>query len=216
MALAALVLYAAAHAALLAWSFAFAGTRTARTWIPRALLTGMIYDNGVLLLGNAGVGSAWYAAASTGRFVLHAALLPLLIPYALSALRAGAVPLAHRRGFVAFCWLVTSAAWGYGFLLDVGRLELVPQEVFGHLRLTSASALPPLGTIAVNLLLIPMAFMLRRRAGSPFLLAGALFILLCNGAVGGQPLGYLAGNGAEVLFMFCVLSAERSLIRRSP
>ena len=210
LAIVALVACSAAHATLLGWSFALAGGDAPRLWIPRLLLAGMIYDNLVLTLGNAGVGSAWYAAASSGRFVLHAALLPLLVPYALAALRAAAVPLAQRGWFVAGCWLVAMTAWGYGFLHDVGRLELAVEEVFGHLRLANSAPLPPLGTIAVNLLLVVLAFALWRHARRPLLLVGALFILLVNAAVGARPWGYLAGNGAEVVFMLCLLVAEQT------
>ncbi len=176
----------------------------------------MVYDNVVLTLGNVGVGSSWYAAASTGRFVLHAALLPLLIPYALSALRVSGAPIAKRRGFVALCALVAVAAWCYGFWQDVLKLELAAAEVFGHFRLSSTAALPPLGTIGVNLVLIALAFMLWRSARWPLLLAGALLILLANGATGGQSWGYLVGNAMEIAFMLCLYSTERFLLRRSP
>ena len=207
-----LVGYLAAHLALLAWSCRLDGPPSLRLVILRLLLAGMIYDNLMLTLGNAGVGSAWYAAASSGRFVLHAILLPLLIPFALSALRACAVPIAERRGLVLACWAVAAAAWAYGLWFDVGGLALTPAEALGHLRLTSAAALPPLGTIAVNLLLALLAYLLWRSADWPLLLIASLLMLLLNGAVGGRDWGYLAGNGAEVAFMLCLLLTERFVI----
>ena len=210
LAIAAVAAFAIAHLALLGWSFVFAGGDAPRLWIPRLLLVGMIYDNLVLTLGNIGVGSAWYAVASSGRFVLHAALLPLLIPYALAVLRGTNVPPVERGWFVAGCWLLALGAWSYGLWHDVGNLTLETVDVFGHLRLASTVALPPLGTIAVNLLLVVLAFVLWRHGGRPLLLAGALFILLVNAAVGAQPWGYLVGNGAEVVFMLCLLAAERT------
>ena len=211
---AAFIAFAATHLAFLGWSFNFTRTASARLWILRFILAGMIYDNLMLTLGNIGVGSAWYAEASTGRFVLHAAALPLLIPFTLSAMRASAIPVANQPVFTAFCWLVAIAAWCYGFWFDVGQLELAPADVFGHQRLTSLADLPPLGTIAVNLLLIPLGLILWRRTGWPLLFGGALFILLVNGAAATQPWGYLAGNGAEVAFILCLLLTERFLIRR--
>ena len=211
---AAFAAFAATHLALLGWSFNFAHSASHRLWILRFILAGMIYDNLMLALGNIGVGASWYAEASKGRFVLHAAALPLLVPFALSAMKAAAIPVANRTGFTVCCWLVAVAAWGYGFLVDVGQHELAPVEVFGHLRLTSLSALPPLGTIAVNLLLIPLGIILWRRTGWPLLFGAALFILLVNGAAAAQPWSYLAGNGAEVVFVLCLLLTERFLIRR--
>ncbi len=211
----ALALYAAIHICLLAWSLSFQGRASPRLWILRLLLTGMIYDNLVLALGGNAIGSAWYAAATQGRFVLHAALLPLLIPFALSALRACAIPLADKRLFAVCCWLVAATAWWYGFWQDVGQLELVPRTVLGHPRLTSVSGLPPLGTIAVNLSLVPLAFILWRRTGWAPLLLGTLFILLLNGSVGSRPWGFLAGNGAELVFVLSLLLTERFLMQRT-
>ncbi len=207
---------AGAQLALLGWSFKIVHHASARLWMLRVIITGMIYDNLMLSLGNLGVGSAWYLGASAGRFVLHAALLPLLIPFALSALRRSAVLVANRRDFTAFCWIVAIIAWCYGFWFDVGQLELIPTEVLGHTRLTSLSELPPLGTIAVNLLLILAGVILWQRTGWPGLFAGALCILLVNMSVGSQPWGYLASNGAEVVFVFSLLLTERFLARKHP
>ena len=204
-----------AHLALLAWSLRFDSPASSRLWILRLMLAGMIYDNLMLALGNAGVGSSWYVSATASRFLLHALLLPLLIPFALSAMRACAIPIAGRRGFVLGCWAIAAAAWWYGFAYDVGGLALTPQEVLGHHRLTSAAALPPLGTITVNLALLPMAYLIWRRAGWPLFFGAALFILLLNGSTGGRSWGYLAGNGAEVVFVYCLLLTERYVIKRS-
>ena len=201
------------HLGFLAWSFAFPRPASARLWFLRLMLFGMAYDNLVLALGNVGAGASWYAAASHARFALHAAILPLLIPFALSAMRACAIPFAGRRGVAACCWLVVAAAWSYGLWQDLGGLELKPREVFGHLRLASADALPPLATIGANLLAMLCAFFVWRRAGwSPFFL-GSLFIFLVNGATGGLPWSILAGNGAEVAFALCLLLTERFLLR---
>ncbi len=208
------IAFAAAQLALLGWSFRIAHPASPRLWMLRFILLGMIYDNLMLTLGKVGLGNSWYFGASFGRFVLHAAALPLLIPFALSALRAAAVPIASQREFTSCCWLVAIFAWCYGLWFDVGQLELVRVEVFGHGRLTSLSEIPPLGTIAVNLLLIPLGFILWRRTGWPGLFGGALFVLLVNLAAGGQPWGYLAGNGAEVIFALSLLFTERFLNRR--
>ena len=82
------------------------------------------------------------------------------------ARRRGVHPVGERRGRGRALGLFAGNAWrwcscsppgGYGLWHDVGGLELVVVEVFGHSRLTSVSDLPPFGTIAVNLLLIPLA-----------------------------------------------------------
>lgn len=230
MVVAILSTYLVMHLALLGWSFTFVRPASPRLWILRLLLGGMVYDNLTLLLGGmiydnltptggdlAIVSpwyltfSIWYSTASIWRFVLHAALLPLLVPFALSALRASGAPIARRPWFVAGCWLIALGAWCYGFWYDLGGLAL--QTVLGHQRYVAFSALPPFGTIAVNLLLIPLAFILWRRSGWYLMLFGALFILLVNGALGSQPWGFIAGNGAEVVFILCLLLTERFLVR---
>ena len=195
------------------WSFAWGAPATARLWILRLLLFGMVWDNLMLALGNIGVGSPWYAAASELRFVLHALVLPLLIPFAVSVMRASGITYAARPWFAVCCWLCAGAAWWYGLWHDVCGLQLTAQEVQGHMRLTSASAAPPWGTIGVNFLLLAMGWAVWRRSGWSLLLFGALFILLLSGGVGGQPWGYVAGNGGELLFVLCLLLTERFVLR---
>lgn len=202
--------------AFLFWSFTWPWPASARLWILRLLLVGMIWDNLMLALGNIGVGSAWYAAASHWRFVLHAVLLPLLIPFAGAVMRTVGVAIAQRPWLPVFCWLCAGAACGYGLGHDVWGLQLAAEQVFGHARLTSVAAAPPWGTIAVNVLLLFMGWLVWRRAGWPLLLLGALFILLLNGALGAQPWGYVAGNGAEVAFILCLLLTERFVRRGGP
>jgi hypothetical protein len=210
----ALSVYFLVHCTLLAWTFSFGGPTSARLWFLRVMLLGMAYDNLVLMLGNLGVGSNWYLIANYPRFLLHAAVLPFLTLFALSAMRVCELPLAARAGFRRFCWLFTFVALGYGLWHEVWLLGLEPTEVMGHLRLVSVSDQPPYATIATNLLILPMALGLWRRAHWPVFFLAALFILVVNGGSGGQPWGFLAGNGAEVIFICCLLITERFLLRR--
>ena len=202
-----------AQLGLLAWSFRFPKPESLRPWLLRLLLLSMAYDNLVLALGGVGGVSSWYAGATWLRFALHALVLPLLIPFALSAMRVCGAPLARRRSFAVFCWLCVGAAWCYGLGHDLLGLELAPKEVLGHARLASVSAQPPLATIAVNLLFLGLAASVWRRAGWSAAFLGGLFILVVNGAVGARPWGLLAGNGAELAFVFSLLLPERFLGR---
>jgi hypothetical protein len=52
-------------------------------------------------------------------------------------------------------------------------------------------------------------------AGWRWFFLGVLFIFLLNGATGSRPWGFISGNGAEVIFICCLLLTERFLIRRS-
>ena len=202
----------------LAWSFALARPvsphpASPRLWFLRLMLFGMAYDNLALALGNLGVGALWYEAISYPRFLLHALILPLLVPFALSAMRVCAIPIARRRWFAIGCWLLAAIAWCYGLWQDVGGLELRAETALGHARLTSASDIPPLATIAVNLAVLALSFVIWRRAGWSLFFLGCLFILLVNGATATLPWGLLAGNGAEAVFILCLLLTERFLLR---
>jgi hypothetical protein len=201
------------HLTFLAWSFTFTDRPSLRLWFLRVMLFGMAYDNLILALGNIGVGMDWYIAANYPRYILHAAVLPFLTLFSLSAMQICEVPLARKQGFIQFCWAFTAVAWMYGVWHEVLLQELVPVEVMDHLRLVSASKMPPLATIATNILILPMAFMLWRRTGWYLFFAGTLFIFLLNGSTGSQPWGFIAGNGAEVIFICCLLITERFLIR---
>ena len=94
---------------------------------------------------------------------------------------------------------------------DVFTLELGQKETMGHLRLSSLSSIPPVATILSNIIMLPMAFAVWRRAGWPWFFLGGLFIFLVNGATGALPWGLFAGNGAEVVFVFSLLATERYL-----
>ncbi len=211
----ALSVYFLIHLGFLAWSFTFEGRAGWRLWFLRIMLAGMAYDNLLLMLGNLGVGSEWYVSANYPRYVLHAGVLPFLTLFTLSGMQATGVALAGQRWFINFCWLFTFAAWTYGMWHEVLLLQLEPTSFLDHNRLVSTSDLPPIATIATNVLILPMALAVWRHAGWPWFFLGSLFIFLLNGATGAQPWGFIAGNGAEVIFICCLLLSER-FFRRQP
>jgi len=214
----ALALYLCCHLGLLAWSLRREGAwgrGSPRLWFLRLLLVGMAYDNAILLLGDVGVGADWYRWLNVPRYVLHAGLLPFLTIFALSTLQVGGVRAARQRGVIALCWILTGVALVYGLWHEVFLLRLEPSEVAGHTRLVSARRSPPYATIATNLLILPMALALWRRAGVPHFFLGSLLIFLLNGGAAGQPWGFVAGNGVEVVFIACLLTTERELVSRA-
>ncbi len=209
----ALSVYFLIHLAFLAWSFTFEGKTSMRLWFLRILLIGMCYDNLVLLLGDISVGTQWYVVANYPRYILHAGMLPFLTLFTLSVAQHSRVAFAHNAMFIRFCWAFTALAWVYGMWHDVLLLELEPVQVLDHIRLASVATIPPLATIATNVLVLPIALAIWRRAGWPLFFFGSLFIFLLNGMTGSHPWGYIAGNGAEVIFICCLLLTERFVIR---
>jgi len=208
-----LTIYLLVHAGLFVWSFSFGVPASPRLWLLRLMLLGMAYDNLILAIGPVGVGAQWYEWANYPRYVLHAGLLPFLTLFALSAMRVRGVAVAADRVFVGFCYSFTALAVVYGMWREVLLLELEPERLFDHARLVSVSAIPPLATIATNILILPMAFALWRKSGWWPFFAAALFIFLVNGITGSRAWGFIAGNGAEVVFICCLLITERFLLR---
>lgn len=195
--------------ALLCWTFVYGGTGSARLWLLRLLLTGMCYDNVMQGLGNWFMDAPWYEGANVMRFVLHTTVLPFLTIFALAIMGDAGVVLARKPGFVAFCWLFTLLALGWGFYHEVLMLELGPKPAMGVMKLGSLSGVPPIATIATNLLVLPMAAAVWRVGGWPWFFLGALFIFVVNGATGSQPWGFISGNFAELVFIASLLLTER-------
>ena len=210
----ALSVYLLLHLGFIAWTFTFDGRASARLWFLRIMLFGMAYDNLILILGNTGVGTDWYVAANYPRYILHAGVLPFLTIFTLSGMQVSGVELARRRWFINFCWLFTAAAWTYGMWHEVLLLQLEPAQFLDHKRLVRVSRIPPLATIATNVLILPMALAIWHRAGWPWFFLGALFIFLLNGGTGSRPWGFISGNGAEVIFICCLLLSERFFIKQ--
>jgi len=203
-----LLLFAAVHLALLAWTFRDRDFAAPRLWLLRLLLLGMFYDNLVQGVGNWFIDEAWYAPANLPRFILHASVLPFLTLFGLSVMRSAGVTVASNRGFIAFCWLFTGCALAWGLYHEVVLLELGPKSALGVAKLGSLSSVPPVATILTNILVLPMAAAVWRVAGWPWFFLGGLFIFVLNGATGAQSWGFLVGNFAEVVFIVSLLQTH--------
>ena len=204
-----LLCFAGIHIGLLVWSFNWRSAYPWRQWFLRIMLLGTLYDNVVVAMAPAWLGSAGYEVANIPRFFIHAAVIPFLALFALSVMGSAGVKLAFNRLFRAFGCLFVLAALCFGLWHEVWLLELAPKTDLGFTRLSSAATLPPLATIFSNLLVLPMAALVWRQSGWSWFFLGALFIFLVNGAGASQPWGFLAGNGAECLFLLCLLATER-------
>ncbi|MEE2002944.1 hypothetical protein QWY20_15915 [Alkalimonas sp. MEB108] len=207
--------YLLVHLALLTLSFRWqlAGPRT---WLIRAILIGVIYDNAMLLL------SSWYGAAdwltplNYPRWWLHGLLLPLLSLYMLSLLRQSGVAMAFKGWFSAIFVVITVLCLSYGIWYDIVQLQLTsrlfedPNGFFHSMeRFNALNGTPPLGTIFTNLFILPFTVVVWRKSGWPWLFAGTLTIFLINGASAPLAYGFLLGNFAEILFLLALLKTEQ-------
>jgi hypothetical protein len=175
----------------------------------RFLLFGMFYATWIQGVGNGYIDASWYEAANIPRFVLHVCVLPFLTIFALATMRAAGVGVAQTLPLTVFCWIFTAAALAWGFYHEVMQLQLAPKPALGVMKLGSVSSLPPIATIATNILILPMAAAIWKVSGWKWFFLGGAFILVLNGATGAQPWGFLVGNFAELIFMLCLLATQR-------
>jgi hypothetical protein len=204
-----LLIFAALHLALLLATFRGPQHGGPRLWLLRAMLFGMFYDN---LIQGSGIWffeSQGYYAANALRFVLHAGVLPFLLLFTLSILKQAGIGVA-RSAYTGFVFAVlTLAGLVYGLYHEVYLLELGPKPAFGVMKLGSLSGLPPLATIATNLLILPLAAWVWYASGWKWFFLGSLFIFVLNGATGAQQWGFIAGNFGELVFILSLLFTDR-------
>ncbi len=191
---------AALHLVMLLASFRLRAG--APEWLWRLLMCGLIYDNVVIALGSTGVGENWYQAASALRYLMHVIVLPPLVVAALLVARRAGADWAQGRTAFLMAGIFVVAAIDVGIVTEIAGLQLVSESLYGHERLVSAHASPPLATIATNVVILAIGAAIWRRAGWPTLFGVALAILLVNGATASQEWGILAGNLAELVFAY--------------
>ena len=110
------------------------------------------------------------------------------------------------------CYGASALVWG--FYHEVILLQLALRPALGVMKLGSVSSLPPIATIATNILILPMAAAVWKVSGWKWFLLGTAFIFVLNGATGAQPWGFLVGNFAELVFMLCLLATQRRFTTR--
>ena len=191
-------LAAIAHLALLYISFRYPGAP--EVWLVRLLLCGLILDNVLLALATIAINEDWYVAATIIRYTAHALLLPpLVVAGTLLARRAGVGMAAHALALPAAV-LLALAGMAYGVAMESLNHEFVRETLYGHVRLVSVDAAPPLATILTNVVLLGISAAIWRASGWKWLFLGILQIFIINGATATQDWSIISGNLAEIFF----------------
>lgn len=194
--------------------YAFWVWRQTKTWSAFFVFfvsAALIYDNGIIALGNTlGEGELLYIL-TVGRFCVHFTVVPLLIWTSLKqAERAGydwAQKAIVRWGFAILIGILILS----GFVTEVHGIELELMKVDGVLRymLTDAifTAIVPVVGVIVALVI---GILLWRRSGWSWMFWGTLVIFIAEGALRGTENVVLlvAQNGAEILYMLAYLQTE--------
>ncbi|WND03544.1 hypothetical protein QGN29_04050 [Temperatibacter marinus] len=202
--------FAILYLILLIQSFRFLPS-SARVWFLRALMISLMYDNMVVGLGTQLQEAGTLPFFSYGRVCLHATVLPFLSFFTFSTLKTYKT---ESTVLMPLGLLLTGAALYYGVTHEIMGLTMDTKTVLGITRMVDNSGIPPIATIATNFITIGAAVMIWRAAGSKFLLYGAGFIFIINGATATLEWGFAAGACAEVIFLLSLLRTEKATLTR--
>jgi hypothetical protein len=213
---AAYVFYACAQAALAVWALRLYRARPSAGALTLLLpIAAVVYDNAVVALGSFIGAGGLLEALSLPRFLGHALLTPIWIVTAVAfARRAGAFEKSER--------LMTSGSWAlYALAVVVGfvnsvvllRYELVEQGDLVYYTNGGGLPGPPFPSIVMTVVVIVCGVLVLRHASWPWMLAGAVFMLLAA-AVPVDVVGFVVSNSGEVVLAACLVATESYLQRR--
>ncbi|GAB3706602.1 hypothetical protein [Mariniluteicoccus flavus] len=202
-----------AYAALLAWGLMLAARHGWATPanLPLLVLAGLVYDN--LLLGAGrwiGAGPA-LEGLNLARFWIHALVTPVLVAWALHALRRAGFAWARAGWFQSASIVAAVGLVVVEFLTEVRGLRLVAREEYGALSYTDArpASGPPIMVLVVALVLIIVGALLWKRVRWPWLFAGAV-VMTIGSAVEIPVASGAATNAFELVLLVSVMRRRRS------
>jgi len=204
-----LLCYACAHGVLLFLTFKSTGPEgkdliaDKRLWYVRLLISAIIIDNLTQAVGPMFIDAAFYEWPNRLRFALHAIMVPPILIFAVSILILPFKNQLAAKTWMLLACLLTALGVAYGVYHEIFMLELQPADPapMGHLKLVNAHSSPPWATILANLLTLPIAAWIWAKQQWRWLLFGAGFIFIVNGAAAAAEWGFLAGNFAEIVFV---------------
>ncbi len=168
-----------------------------------AISLGLAYDNIAVAAGRlVGYGDT-LSAINLPRFWIHAIAMPLLIVVAGNLVGRLGVEQARTRNVTLGGWALVVMLMVIGFVEDVVRLDLEPEDAGDALRYVNAGFDgPPLPAIITVLAILVLGVMAFRYAGFPWLFVGALVMLIA------APIGSMllwVGNLGELVLMLSML-----------
>ncbi|MBO4209384.1 hypothetical protein [Micromonospora echinofusca] len=157
------------------------------------------YDNFAVAAGRSIGDGDLLRLVSTGRFWLHALVTPLLVPLGWAlAVRLGALR-STGRGPVVLVGLVTAALVLVGVGTEIVGLRLERRTYADTLRHVNAAAEgPPVAALVTIALLTVLGVLVAVRGGGPWLLVGAV-VMLVAAALGTR--AFWLGNLGELALL---------------
>lgn len=171
--------FTAAYIGLLIWGLVRQRSWNFMSFIYLVLL-GLIYDNVIISIGNFVGEGPLLENLSLLRFWSHAFLTPVLILFSWGALNHAGAEWAKKKAVFYGALLYTLALIVIEITMETWGLEITAVREFGVLRYTSAepSSGPPLMVLLVSLVLIITGFVIWRKAGWVWMLAGAVIMTI--------------------------------------
>ncbi|MEU5657129.1 hypothetical protein ABZ802_16105 [Streptomyces sp. NPDC047737] len=179
--------------------------------VPAAVCAALVWDNGVIALGELVGAGPLLEALSVPRFVAHALLTPLLVLWSLSAVAHAGLPWTRRKGARGAAVGLTVLLVAAGVLHDIIGLTLRTERWADTLRYTNDAASPvgPLPAIVTGLVVLFAGIVLWRSTGFVWLAVTAAVMVVVSGAAAQIP---VLGNAAEVVLNVGLLLTVRALL----
>jgi len=185
-------------------------------------IAGVVWDNAIMALGATIGDGPLLVALSWPRFIGHALLTPTWIVAGIGfATRAKRLERGDgeliRPKLISTVgpWLLYGIAALAGFLRYVVFLEMAPVSAGGMFYYTNKGTFPgpPVGSILMLFVVLICAVLVWRRAHTPWLLLGTLFMLATQ-VIPRELVGFLVTNSGEVLMAASLVATEAILQRR--
>ena len=200
------IFYTIAHIILLGWGI--------RLWrISRSLtlflillpIAGLIYDNGVIAIGQfVGEGDT-LIVLNQGRYLLHAIITPMLIAASIALAGQAGVGWAKKRATHITFGIVTLGLIFMG-LSEFRHFVFAPEWFSGTLRyVETAVAGPPIPSIITIIIVAIVGVFIWRAIRWPWLFIGGL-IMFVGSAIPPSVVGPVVGSGGEVVLLTSLLA----------
>lgn len=171
--------FTAAYIALFVWAISKQRSWNFMSFIYLVLL-GLIYDNGIIAIGNFLGEGPLLENLSLLRFWSHAFLTPALVLFSWGALDHAGVEWAKKKAVFYGALVYTAALIAIEISLETWGIEVAAVTEYGALRYTSAepSSGPPIMVLLVALVLIIAGFVIWRKTGWKWMLIGAVVMTI--------------------------------------
>lgn len=203
--------FALAYAALLVWGLILVSRlgRVVASDVVLLVIAALVYDNGIIAAGRFIGEGPLLEGLNLARFWVHALLTPLLVLFAWHATARAGVRWAQTRVAAVVSILVVLALYVLELVTVLAGLRIEPGWEYGVLSYGDAAGGggPPTMVLVVAVALLLAGFLVWRRTGWPWLLAGA--VLMTVGSVVPVPVDSGAiTNAFELVLLVSVLSTK--------